>query len=380
MGRADLVSLITKNKSIRILTDTSLDSLLAAGILMKTLREHNFTVRVTLDAKTVIDERDFPTIMINLPPLNQSMHASISYERDHTATGSVASTLDDLFALEWWDKALSIVAGLYRGLYDFKEGKFKGVEDRILRELLDNKKLEEAPTLPRAWGIKRVGFVSAFRRTLIPFMQGFTGNPDSIRGLASKVFGKDPDQLRNIDASNEKELDLLLNFLMELAKALNLSINELSNKILGDFVIPPDVFGELELQLSEAMGGLLVFGSLFKDSPLHVVSVSLDPSILPSILSIYDSYIDEASSVLGMVIPEWLAKRGDYIDVEEYFERPGLIVDILADLNALPPNKPVSILYNGQRVTELRELLRIGVKPEEAYTLCDEVQLCVVKQ
>lgn len=72
-------------------------------------------------------------------------------------------------------------------------------------------------------------------------------------------------------------------------------------------------------------------------------------------------------------------KKNTYIDVEEYFKRPGIVIDILNSLNALPAKKPVAILYNGQKITELRELLRVGIKPEEAYTLCDEVQLCVVK-
>jgi single-stranded-DNA-specific exonuclease len=378
LGKADLVSIISKYKSVRIIPDTSLDSLLASSILLKTLREQGISAKVTLDAKVLIDERDTPAILINLPPLNQSQHVSISYRQDYSATGFIASFLDDLYVIEWWDKILSIIAALYRDLYVFKEGKFKGLEDKILRELINDRRLEEA-TIPRAWGIKRLGIVESIKRTLIPFLPGFTGNSEKIQELASRIFKKNPEQIRNLDKLDEEMLSQLLEFLNNIAKTLGMTIEDFTNKLLGDFIIPSEVFNGLEIQLSEAMGSLLVFNSLYRDSPIYMLEISLDMSVIPVILSIYESSIDEAASMLGIIIPEWLTKKNTYIDVEEYFKRPGIVIDILNSLSALPAKKPVTILYNGQKITELRELLRVGIKPEEAYTLCDEVQLCVVK-
>ncbi|MCY0867894.1 MAG: phosphoesterase [Desulfurococcus sp.] len=375
----DLVSVLTKEKKIRIVPDTSLDSLIAASILLKTLREHNKSPRVSLDPKLLLDDRDEPSILLNLPPVSGSRQVSLVFTGESSITGIIASLLDDLFVIEWWDKVLAIIAGLYRNLYVFREGKFKGVEDRILRELISSKKLVEVPSMLRAWGVDRLGLARSLKRTLIPFMPGLTGNIEPIKEITQRIFKRNPEELRVLDASNEKEMILLLEFLRELARVLNVNVGELSNKLLGDFIVSSEVFEGLKLQLSEAMGALLVFNSLEKRNPLYVIGVSVDSSLIPSMLTVYEEHIEEASSLLGITIPKWLADRSEYIDVEEFFERPGIVADILGNLNALPQGRPVLILHEGVKVTELRELLRIGVKPEDAYARCDEVQLCVVK-
>jgi len=382
LSKADLVSLIGKYRSVRIFPDTSIDSLIASSILLKNLVEHNISAKISLDTKILVDEKDVPAILINLPPVNPSTQVSISFKQDYSVAGFVTSILDDLFTVEWWDKVLAIIAALYRGLYVLKEGRFKGLEDKLLRELVGTKKLEEVPTLPRIWGVKRVGLVKAMARTLIPFLPGITGSPEKVREIALQVFKKDPDQLRNIESASDKDdVNRVLEFFSIIAQLLKTNIVDLSNKIFGDFIIVSEPFDDSVVQLSEAMGSLALFSSLRRDSPLYVTSISLDMSILPEIISIYDSYIDEAASMLGVSIPSQLSKKNgvEAIDVEDFLERPGLIIDILGSLNALPQKKPVSILYGGEKITELRELLRSGVKPEEAYTTCDEVQLCRVK-
>ena len=72
-------------------------------------------------------------------------------------------------------------------------------------------------------------------------------------------------------------------------------------------------------------------------------------------------------------------RRGEPAEVEEALERPDLAVDVLMYVNMLPRDKPVKVLVKDRSITVLRELLRIGTKPENAYVSCEPDQTCTLQ-
>ncbi|MEM4889894.1 MAG: phosphoesterase, partial [Thermosphaera sp.] len=73
------------------------------------------------------------------------------------------------------------------------------------------------------------------------------------------------------------------------------------------------------------------------------------------------------------------AKRGEAVEGGDLIKRPDIIIDVLRYINALPKDKVVKLTSDRGSLTVLRELIRIGVKPEEAYSSCEDDQICPTK-
>ena len=372
----DLVEFIRTYKSFTIIPDTSLDSLLAAGLLFKKLIEQGLDIKLSLNAKILVDYPSDPAIVIGMPALNKQAQISIGATGDSSITALITSMLDKIAGVDKWDKLMAILAGLYKGFYDFKSGTFRGLENVIMKELVSEKILYEVTGL-RLWGAKRKCLVHALTRTLMPYIPGITGNTPQAQQLVSEVFKTtDPLSIRQKDlhVNGDKERVLILiKVLAEKAKDPQLAF-----KLLGDFYVSiPDLEAVGEIEAHELVGSLVVYGSLCRDCPLDIALISLEKSLIPQIMCIYEDHIDKVSHFIAREVDK--AKVGEPVSIDEVLERPDIIVDVLSYANALPKNKVVKVSLRKEYITVLRELLRVGVKPEEAYVLCGDDQICPLK-
>lgn len=380
MGSGSFLSEISVYGEVRIVPDTSLDSLLAASILFKNLAEHGIKAKVNFDAKLLIDAKDEPAILINLPAYNPKTQKTLAPPNAMTTvTGFVTKEIDKTFGAELRDKALAIVAALYYNLYDIGERKFPGVEGEFLEELISKEKVREVFG-PRLWGVRRKGFATALTRTLIPFFPGLTGFRDRVvSAIQAELNVPDIPYAKYIEALSKKDKSLL----RLLAKVISAgkSAPEAKQSYLkywGDFVISISEGDKaLEYEASEVAGSILVYESLYRESLADIALISLRAEVLSQIIAIYDKNIDDLASVLGSIITQEYDPAKP-VDVEDILERADLVIEIFAYLNKLPKDRPISILKDSGAITSLRELIRIGVKAEEAYAKCDEYQVCEV--
>ncbi len=367
----ELTSLVESYKSFIIIPDTALDSLLATGVLLKALAEHGWDVRVSLDAKTLIDYPSDPAILLNLPPQSKDKQVAVYSSQEGSVTAKIVLLVEHMFGSDKWSKMLAILAGLYRKYYNFKEGGFKGVENGIFNELSQSRLVTEAPAL-RVWGAKRKNLVAALTRTLMPIIPGVTGVPDKARKIVESVF-KDQDAylVKEKEIKGDEKSKSLLKSLLD-----SMGSSSAVMDLLGDFymLLPR---GSVELEASEVLGSLVVYESLCEKCPLNIVLVPLDEQRVSQVISIYDEVIDQLVMVVAGQVD--LAKRGEPIETEGLFERPELVIDTLAYINALPRDRPVSIIRGDGRVTALRELIRVGVDPKRAYVECEPSQLCTLR-
>ena len=74
-----------------------------------------------------------------------------------------------------------------------------------------------------------------------------------------------------------------------------------------------------------------------------------------------------------------ILRKGEPIEGGKLIKRPDIVVDVLHYINALPRDRVVKVTGDQGTFTVLRELIRVGVKPEEAYSQCEDDQLCPVK-
>jgi single-stranded-DNA-specific exonuclease len=376
-------SFIESYKSFTVVPDTSLDSLISAGTLLKNLSEHGWDVRVNLDPKVLIDYKDDPAILLNLKPINEQKHLAITT----TSTSSVAAILISILekntgGVGKWDKILAILSGLYRGFYDFKGGGFRGVENTILNELTSQKVISEVVGL-RAWGSKRRSLVVALTRTLVPFIPGITGKPENASKIVSEVYKvADPLSIRQKEIISEedvKKVSELARKISEVSQVYTKKDLQLQLKLVGDFYVQIQEYGvTLELEAHEALGGLIAYESSCRDCLRDIVLLPLSVDILPQILALSNSILDYLAVALSTQIEEFLSANRKVFECDENLQRPDIIVDILLYHDLIPENEAVRLLCNNEEVTVLRELLRIGVKPEEAYVKCTENQLCRV--
>lgn len=375
-GEKSLTDFIETYRSFVIIPDTSLDSLLAAGLLLKKLVEQGFDVRLSLNVKLLVDYPSDPAIVIGIPPVNKQSQLYIGADENSSTTAIIVSVLDKLVGVDKWDKLIAILTALYRGLYDFKTGTFKGVENTYVKELVNDKVLHEVTGL-RLWGAKRKSLVQALARTLMPFIPGVTGNTEKAQKVISEVF-KVPDPL----SIKQKELrpDESKDYILALIKALAESIRDpqLAFKLLGDFYISlPELETAGEVEAHELVGSFVVYESLCRACPIDIALVPLEKSLLPQIMYVYENFVDKVAAHLAHQIDK--VRAGEPIISNDVIKRPDIVVDTLLYVNALPKNKAVKIALEKEHITVLRELLRIGVKPEEAYVTCEDDQLCVVK-
>lgn len=363
-------------KSFVVVPDTSLDSLIAAGLLTKKLLEHGFDVKISLNAKILVDYPSDPAIVIGLLPVNKTTQLYIGTDNGSSISTRVLLMLDKLVGVDKWDKLIAIIAGLYRGLYDFRSGAFKGAENTLMKELVQDRLMHEITGL-RLWGSKRNSLVLALSRTLMPFIPGITGNLENSAKIVSEIFKvQDPYTVRQKELHADESRDRTLSLIKVLAE--NAKDPQLAFKVLGDFYISLpgfEIYGEVEAH--ELMGSLVVYESLCSSCPLDVALIPLEKSLIPQIMSVYEDVIDKVASHVAQYFEK--AKLGEPVDNGNVLKRPDLLVDVLQYINALPKNKCVKILLEQEGVTTLRELLRIGVAPTEAYVTCGDDQLCPVK-
>jgi single-stranded-DNA-specific exonuclease len=372
-----LAEFIEEYRSLVIIPDTSLDSLLSASIMYKKLLEHGLDVKVSINHRIILDYPDDPAILLNLPGLNNSKHLSITRldERSSTAA-TVVSILDKLVGVDKWDKLLAVIAGLYHGLYDFKSGLFQSIEDKYAKDLVNEKILVEVPGL-RLWGARRLSLPASLARTLMPFIPGLTGNLDKAIKLVSEVFKvHDATQVKvkelRIDENKDSVLQLIKN-LAEIERDPHFAF-----KLLGDFYINlQDPSGVLDVEAQEFIGALIVYNSLCRKCPEDILVSTIDKSIFTQILTIYDGSIDVVAREIAQSID--VVRRGGVASGLSTIERPDVLVDILAYMEWLPKDRVVKLTGDSGVYTVLRELLRVGVKPLDAYSSCGEDQVCTVK-
>lgn len=377
MSEKALAEFIEEYRSLVIIPDTSLDSLLSASIMYKKLLEHGLDVKVSINHRIILDYPDDPAILLNLPGLNNSKHLSITRldERSSTAA-TVVSILDKLEGVDKWDKLLAVIAGLYHGLYDFKSGLFQGIEDKYAKDLVNEKILVEVPGL-RLWGARRLSLPASLARTLMPFIPGLTGNLDKAKKLVSEVFKvHDATQVKvkelRIDENKDSVLQLIKN-LAEIERDPRFAF-----KLLGDFYINlQDPSGVLDVEAQEFIGALIVYNSLCRKCPEDILVSTIDKSIFTQILTIYDGSIDVVAREIAQSIDA--VRRGGVASGLSTIERPDVLVDILAYMEWLPKDRVVKLTGDSGVYTVLRELLRVGVKPLDAYSSCGEDQVCTVK-
>jgi len=373
-----LADFIEKYKSFTIIPETSLDSLLCAGILFKKLVEHGFNVKLSIDSKILIDYPEDPALTIGLPTVNKDKQLAIlpGGDENSSITGLIVMKLDKLVGVDKWDKLAAIIAGLYRGFYDFKSGGFKGVENTFLKDLINEKTLTEVAGL-RLWGSRRLNLATALSRTLMPFIPGITGNIDKSLKIVSEVFKTtDPLSIKQKELKMNEAKDSILLFLKTLTETTK--DPQLAFKLLGDFYInlpEQSVLGEIEA--NELMGSLVVLESICRECPTYIPISIIEKTILLQSIAVYDEVIDDLSRQLSSQVDK--ARKGEPIEGGKLIKRPDIVVDVLHYINALPRDRVVKVTGDQGTFTVLRELIRVGVKPEEAYSQCEDDQLCPVK-
>jgi single-stranded-DNA-specific exonuclease len=378
LSETALASFIEHFKSIVVIPDTSLDSILAASIIYKKLLEHGVDVKISLNYKLIIDYPSDPAILINLPALNKNYHLSITRQDENSSmTGIVLSILDKLVGIDTWDRLLGVLGGAYRGLYSFKKGGFLGVEEEYLKSLVNEKVVVEIAGL-RFWGAKRLSLYVSMARTLAPFIQGYTGRPESALKLIEELFKvQDPRQVKIKEIKPEEPKEHVLQLIKKLSE--NSKDPNLPFMLLGDFYINLSFMGlSEEVELHELLGSLIVYNSLCRRCPEDLLLVSIDRSIVSHVMSVYNEKIDIVAREVADVVEA--LKRGTTPPRVEVVERPDLVVDVLLYMGWLPSARPVELVVGRASYTVLRELLRTGYRLQDAITQCEEDQLCVVKR
>ncbi|MEZ0393926.1 MAG: hypothetical protein ABWK00_02620 [Desulfurococcaceae archaeon] len=368
---------LTSFEFVRLVPRADLDSLLAAGVLQATLSEHEIDVAINLDPKAALDARDEQSLLINLPAPRGRGLAQIESPQDSSVTANVISSLEEFFAVSTWHKILAMIAGHYGGLDLGKEG-FRGVEKAILNELLTTGNIQQRMGF-RFWGLERLPLASAMARTAIPFMAGLTGSRDACMKVIARVArDKDPGKVRAEDIGLESGQDVAKKFVDALNDAINLPDEQRKRALLrligSKYSFTVD---DKPLDLSEMMGALVTYASIDVRGPTRVPLLALDKALSFVVLLKFEDVIDEVAGDVGM-LTNYLAGQG--VLRPKALKRPELLIEALKSVGLVNPKRPVVIEVDGRNLTSLAELIRTGVDPETAYSSCDEVQLCEVRE
>lgn len=382
-GEEALLKLIKeKATSFVIIPDTSLDSLLAASILHKNLSEYGLNVKLSLDPKLLVDYPKDPAILLNLPAISDAQISIVRRDENTSLTGIIVSIVDKLPGIDKWDKLLALLAAFYHGLYDISSETIGTIETSYFKELSEEKIVHSTLGL-RVWGAKRVGLATALSRTLLPFIPGISGNHENARRIVSEIFkSQDTNGIRLKEfAGNQKDpLREVLNLLVKHIQSNRQIPQQIAYKLLGDFYISIPELGETsEIEASELLGALVVYNSVYSNSPEDLLFISIEKSILNVAFTVYNEVIDSVAEKIARYFE--VARNGDPIPAGELYPitRPDLIVDVLSYAGVLPLSRVVKIMVDGNTYTVLRELIRVKTKPSEAYSICEESQLCPVK-
>lgn len=368
---------------MRIVPSTDLDSLIAASILSKNLGDRGVTSPVNVDPKVIIDRADEPSLLLNLSnPKKRGAH-ELKYTGEFSLAGYVARYLDRVFGISNWDKALSIVAGVYRGLDRGREG-FRGLEREILDELVRENYVGIDLGL-RVWGWKKRSLATALHRTLLPYIPGYSGDLHRTSSVLKNILNVgDVSDVRGeqVLSFEESKLDRARAFLEEFARSIEILDRDARNKLLLKLIgfVYTVHSGALSLDLLECLGSLLLFSSLEFNNVVYITLTSHDPTIVPQIVAMYNSVVDEASMEISSIINSYLKRGGNIVEVSNCAKRPDIYIDIVDSLERLPMEKPLIVRNNGATYTSLREFTRLNRDIERAYSKCSEYQICVVNE
>ncbi|ADI32710.1 hypothetical protein [Staphylothermus hellenicus] len=374
----EILKTINNYGYVRIVPRIDLDSLIASSILFKNLNEHRVKTSINYDPKTILDQKDEPTILINLPKTReQPIMFTMNFNMRESVSAYVSYYLDKIYGVSIYDKVLSIATGIYQGL-DTVEG-FKGIESEILKELTSKEIIEHEPGF-RFWGRLKLDLVNSIYRTLIPFMPGLTGEPEKINELLSHAIGGKTGVIKHIHIEQNKDLaarflEHLLNYLSKIIGASN--AKKIIRKILGNVYVAK--INNKVIELNEAVGLLNIYLSLRKNSPQYLSIISVDPNTLFGITTLTDNVIDELIIDISIALNQFIKTNQNIFEIEGSIERPEIFIEILRSMDMLPENKAVIMYSDGEYYTSLSELFRVGREDAETlYAYCDENQLCMV--
>ncbi len=376
----DIVKYAREYGVIRIIPKIDIDSLIAAGLLWKNLEEHNISATINFDLKLLVEETDIPTVLINLPKperLEENKQLfNLVYNGKESVSAYVAYFLDKLFITSSWEKLLALIPGIYYGL-DSEEG-FPGLEKQLLKEIKENLSIKFGF---KFWGRDRVGLQKAIYRTLIPFLPGYTGDAENVNNLLETVLGKTSGLTKYVSIEDDEKL--AARFLEKLVKGMKIDFNtakRIARKLLGNIYVA--TLNNKVVELNEFIGSSLVFMSIKKDNPYYIPLLSIDKELLFQILTIYEEVIDSLCLDISLAINTYIESKKEQaiIEIEEGLARPEIIIEIIKSIDENARKIPLIVSINGEYLTTVDELLRIGNEPSTVYSNCNAVQLCRVDE
>jgi single-stranded-DNA-specific exonuclease len=373
----DVLRIASRYGFLRIIPSTRLDSLLAAGILWSNLNEHGIEAVLSINTRNII-EGEKPLLLIDLPPISGSSDEEILYigfNGKESISAHIAYFLDKIYGVSTNDHILSLIGGIYRRL-DSVEG-FKGLESEIMAKLREKGILDVEPGF-RFWGRLRLNLAKSIYRTLIPYIPGYTGDPENIDKLLEKIFGKIKNAVKVVDLEQNKEL--AARFIENLINTMSIDrerAKHIIRRLLGNIYVAR--IREKSLELNEVMGYLDLYLSLGRNNPLRIAMSSIDPNILLQIIGVSEDLIDELIIDLSITINTYIENGKNILEVEDSIRRPEIIIDAIEGIGLLS-DKPLILIINGESITAIHELLRVGYDPKKLYEYCDDKQLCRVKE
>ncbi|RLG89600.1 MAG: hypothetical protein DRO16_03805 [Thermoprotei archaeon] len=99
-------------------------------------------------------------------------------------------------------------------------------------------------------------------------------------------------------------------------------------------------------------------------------------------MTIYEEVIDSLCLDISLAINTYIESRREQaiIEIEEGLARPEIIVEIIKSIDENTRKMPLIVSINGECLTTVDELLRIGNEPSTVYSNCDAIQLCRVDE
>lgn len=382
-GFQPIVSTINEARNrgfVRLIPSTDLDSLIAAGILLKTLLDQGVDVTLSFDTKNIVEQQDDYTVLIGLLPVPRRNLVSLPIENNSSLSATVTYSIENTFGVDHWAKTLSIIAGLYRWLDQGREG-FKGLEKGFVEELVKNGYLtrEAGFKLP---GWRRLSLLKSIYRSFFPYIPGFSGNLEGVRGFLNSFF-KDQD-FEKITAAfifEKKDVQLINSFLRSIDQLIKIGNEDLRRKLLYRLVgyTYSIILGTIEVDLIEIINASSLMMSLEKTNILYPTTLALDRNSVTELLVMYERLVDDVIPEVALTIDSYFKENRFPLKVKNALKRPEVFIDAFRSLDLNPP-KPVSIEVDGLIYTNVSECLRVGKDPVTVYTFCDENQLCVVDE
>ncbi|MET1160687.1 MAG: hypothetical protein ABWW65_06980 [Thermoprotei archaeon] len=364
---------------LRIVPAINIDSLIASSILSKVLYDHGVNAPINTYPGIIYEDYDTPILLIDLPkPADRKNLFEIKFTGDTSITARLVSYLDKIYGLTWYDKLLAVISGIYRRLDVGKEG-FKGLEQELVKELAKTNHLSSELGF-KLWGWKQYSILKTIYRTLIPYIPGYTGDPNYTNNMLKKLLNiENPDKIKWETLFTEQNIEKLGEFLEEFSETIKID-NELKKKILYNmlgYTYSVNILG-YSLDLHEIYGALLSYTSIGKQNPYTISLTSFDQSVLIQVIGVYRKIADELALEVSTVINEYMSKRNPIISDLSLIKRPELLIEVLSFLNTLPNDSPIVIRSNGELLTSLLEYIRVRKELENAYINCSEEQLCIL--